>query len=69
MQAKELRSKTTEELVEQVKKMRDALKTTNMDLIGGKDKNTHKSAASRRDIARVLSVINEKEILKEAEHE
>lgn len=63
MQAKDLRSKKENELLEQLKGLRKELKEISMSVLNRKEKNVKKPRNMRKDIARVLSILKEKQIL------
>jgi large subunit ribosomal protein L29 len=67
MQAKDLRSKSNTELLEQLKNLRKELKEVSMSVLSRKEKNVKKPRDARKDIARVLSVLKEKQILEAIE--
>lgn len=60
MQVKELRNKTKEELHEMTKKLRKDGEEVMNSLIKGKEKNLKKMRSFRKDLARVLTVLKEK---------
>ena len=63
MITKELRNKSIQELKEQVKDLNVQLKDLGIKLLQNNEKNVKKVGFLKRDIARVLTIINEKEIL------
>ncbi len=67
MQAKDLRSKKDKELLEQLKSLRKELKEVSMSVLNRKEKNVKKPRNLRKDIARILSILKEKQILKAVE--
>jgi len=58
---KELRTKTIPELLALVKETKDALFTIKMDIMQSKEKNVKQVGMKKDDIARILTIINEKE--------
>ena len=64
MQAKDLRPKKEKELLEQLKNLRKELKDISMSVLNRKEKNVKKPRNLRKDIARILSILKEKQILK-----
>ena len=64
MQAKDLRPKKEKELLEQLKSLRKELKEISMSVLNRKEKNVKKPRNLRKDIARILSILKEKQILK-----
>jgi large subunit ribosomal protein L29 len=66
MQAKDLRPKTEQELHEQLKSLRKDLKEVSISVLNRKEKNIKKPRNTRKEIARVLSVLKEKQILEAA---
>ena len=64
MQAKDLRPKKEQELLEQLKSLRKELKEISMSVLNRKEKNVKKPRNLRKDIARILSILKEKQILK-----
>jgi len=65
MKAKELREKKIEELEKILKEKREKLKNLKLDLIQGKLKNVREIRETKRDIARVLTILKEKTCQKE----
>ena len=63
MKASELRQKTLNELIEQVKKLERDLSEYVLALLKGKEKNLKKPAYMKKDIARLRTVINEKKFI------
>lgn len=63
--ATDLRSKSNSELQEEVSKLREELAKVSEDLLTGKSKKTSQIISKRRGLARILTVIREKEILEE----
>lgn len=59
---KELRNKTIDELKSMVKETRDALFTVKMEVMQSKEKNLSQLSLKRDDIARMLTIIKEKEM-------
>lgn len=64
--AKDLRSKTTEELVELLNKTKVELETASSATMQGAEKDKGKSQKLRKEIAKIKTVLNEKKILSEA---
>jgi len=62
MTVAELRAKSKEELVLELKKLRAEQTKKREDLIKGKDKKTSGVSLLRKDIARVSTILKEKEI-------
>ncbi len=62
MKASELRQKTEKELQRLLTEKRDKLRELRFDLVSGKVKNVGEIRKIRRDIARILTIINEKKI-------
>jgi large subunit ribosomal protein L29 len=63
MKAKDIRQKTQSELMEQLKAMKKELRELSYSVISKKEKNVKKPRNARKDLARILSVIKEKQIL------
>jgi large subunit ribosomal protein L29 len=59
MIAKELRTKSKEELNEELKSLKKEIESTMENIIKGKEKNLRKMKALRKDIARVHTVLKE----------
>lgn len=59
-QKKELRSKTADELIKELRDMRTASATLAIDMKMGKVKNTNELYRKRKDIARVLTYLSQK---------
>jgi len=62
MKASELRQKTEKELQRLLTEKRDKLRELRFDLVSGKVKNVGEIRKIRRNIARILTIINEKKI-------
>ncbi len=60
MKAKELRKKTLTELHALLKEKRERLYYLRVELSQGKNKNLKEYRQTKKDIARILSIINEK---------
>lgn len=60
MKAKELREKSIEELLKMEKELREKLRNLRFELASGKIKNVREIRATKKDIARILTVIKEK---------
>ncbi len=65
MRARDLRNKSEEELHSLLQQKREALRQLRFDLVAGKVKNLREIRAIKKDIARILTVINEKRKAKE----
>jgi large subunit ribosomal protein L29 len=65
MKAKELREKKIEELEKILKEKREKLKNLQLDLIQGKLKNVREIRETKKDIARILTILKEKTCQKE----
>ena len=63
--AKDLRSKTTEELKELLVKTKVELQNVSSATMQGAEKDKGKSQKIRKDIAKIMTVLNEKKILAE----
>lgn len=61
MKAQELRQKSLKELHTLLKKLREELRELRFDLVVGKLKNVRKIKETKKNIARVLTVINQKQ--------
>lgn len=61
MKIKELRQKTDKELKELLIHLRDALRELRFNLAGGKVKNINEIHRTRRDIARILTLLKQHE--------
>ncbi|MFZ5424693.1 MAG: 50S ribosomal protein L29 [Patescibacteria group bacterium] len=68
MQVAELRSKTKEELLEMLDSLKIDYKNAGEDLIKGNEKNLKVQKYLRKDIARVKTILREKEILESIEN-
>jgi large subunit ribosomal protein L29 len=60
MRAKDLREKKIEELEKILKEKREKLKNLKLDLIQGKLKNVREIRETKRDIARILTILRSK---------
>lgn len=69
LNVKDLRKKTAKELVEQLSSLKKELRETSIAVLQGKEKNVRKPRKLRFDLARMLTVLKEKEILEENEGE
>lgn len=65
MNANELRPKSEQELRDEITKLKKTLTDKKEALITGKDKKMSQIAQIRKDIARISTVLREKEILKD----
>ncbi len=63
MKALEFRNKTKEELTEDLKTMRSDLEKYVRDVLMDKEKDKHKPKKLKKDIARLKTVLAEKEVL------
>ncbi len=61
MRVKEIRQKTIEDLRKLEKELREKLRGLRFDLASGKVKNVREIREIKKDIARILTVIREKE--------
>lgn len=64
MKTRELRQKSTKELQEILVNLRDKLRELRFNLAGGKVKNIKEIRQTKRDIARILSLLKEQETAK-----
>lgn len=70
MKAVDLRKKTIEELESTVKDLKKDSQEAVIEMIKGKEKDTSKIGKMKKDLARVVTVLNEKKILaQEDKHE
>lgn len=60
MKAADIRQKTQEELRRNVKEIRERLRSLRFDLTSGKVKNVREIRQIRKDVARILTVLKEK---------
>lgn len=63
MDAKELRQKNDQELLDSKKNLEKEIREVSLNTLQGKEKNVKKAGLLRRDLSRILTVINEKKIL------
>lgn len=68
-QKKELRSKTIEELIKELRDMRAEVTKLKIDMKTGKVENTNTFYRKKKDIARVLTFLNQKFVAKEINKE
>jgi len=68
-QKKELRTKTVEELIHELRGMRSEVSKLALDMKTGKAENTNALYIKRKDIARVLTYLSEKQGEKVTEKE
>jgi large subunit ribosomal protein L29 len=61
MPAKDLREKSKEELIEHRASLQKEIEGSMEDILKGKEKNVKKIRELRKDIARVLTILKEKE--------
>jgi ribosomal protein L29 len=57
---KDLLKKNKKDLIEMLKTKREALRAFNFSLVGGKTRNVKEGSAIKREIARILTVLNTK---------
>lgn len=62
MKIKEIRNKKTAELVKELQKSRDKLRTLRFDLVTKKLKKHQEISQAKRKIARILTVLSEREL-------
>jgi large subunit ribosomal protein L29 len=62
VKANEFRQLKKEELIKKLKEARDILASLKMELVQGKVKNTALIRNTRKDIARILTILKEKEL-------
>jgi ribosomal protein L29 len=67
LNASDLRAKSSEELLNQLKDNRKSLKDKSKEVLNQKEKNLKIPRSLRKDIARILHVLREKEILANSE--
>jgi len=60
MKAKELRQKSEKELQKLLQELREKLRKLRFDLVSGKVKNVREIRQTRKDIARILTILNER---------
>ena len=60
MKAKELRQKPEKELQKLLQELREKLRKLRFDLVSGKVKNVREIRQTRKDIARILTILNER---------
>lgn len=60
MKAKELRQKSEKELQKLLQELRERLRKLRFDLVSGKVKNVREIRQTRKDIARILTILNER---------
>ncbi|HAI63174.1 MAG: hypothetical protein UU64_C0001G0028 [candidate division WWE3 bacterium GW2011_GWF2_41_45] len=63
MNAKELRQKSEQELLDTKKNLEKEIREVSLNTLQGKEKNVKKAGLLRRDMAKILTVINENKIL------
>jgi large subunit ribosomal protein L29 len=61
MKTKEIRQKNTSELQKLLQEKRGKLGSLNFDLVGGKVKNIKEMRETRKDIAKILTILKEGE--------
>ena len=61
MKIKDLRKKSTKDLEKEATKLRDAIAKTQMEKFSSEDTNYKKQRNQRRDLARILTVLNEEQ--------
>lgn len=62
---RDLRKKSESDLQKLLEKTREGLRKSAVDVMQGKSKNTSKARILRKDIARIMTVLNENKIKKE----
>ncbi len=60
MKTKELRQKSEKELQKLLQELRERLRKLRFDLVSGKVKNVREIRQTRKDIARILTILNER---------
>jgi len=60
MKTKELRQKSEKELQKLLQGLRERLRKLRFDLVSGKVKNVREIRQTRKDIARILTILNER---------
>lgn len=65
MKLEELRAKSEKELNDLLKKARDEVKSSVSDVFLGKSKDTSKTKKVKKEVARILTVLREKELIAE----
>ena len=60
MKIKELRQKSEKELQKLLQELRERLRKLRFDLVSGKVKNVKEIQQTRKDIARILTILNER---------
>ncbi|KKS31923.1 hypothetical protein A2380_01290 [candidate division WWE3 bacterium RIFOXYB1_FULL_43_24] len=63
MNAKELRQKNEQELLDAKKNLEKEIREVSLNTLQGKEKNVKKAGLLRKDMSRILTVLNEKKIL------
>jgi ribosomal protein L29 len=63
MYAKDLRQKTEQEMIELRGSIEKEIRSVTLATLQGKEKNVKKAGSLRKDLSRILTVINEKRIL------
>lgn len=63
MNAKELRQKNDQELSDIKKNLEKEIREVSLNTLQGKEKNVKKAGLLRKDMARILTILNEKKIL------
>lgn len=69
MKAKDIRDKTDEELSQFLRERKDALMSFRMQLVTGQVDNVRAARAARKDIARVKTILRERELRAERKAE
>jgi ribosomal protein L29 len=67
MKTQDLRKKTQKEIMEMVRTQKVELNKLSIDLVKGKEKNVKKLGVMKKDIARMLTVLNEMNFVKETQ--
>jgi large subunit ribosomal protein L29 len=62
MKTKEIRQKNTSELQKLLQEKKGKLGSLNFDLVGGKVKNIKEMRETRKDIAKILTILKEGEV-------
>jgi len=60
MKTKEMRQKSEKELQKLLQELRERLRKLRFDLVSGKVKNVREIRQTRKDIARILTILNER---------
>ena len=68
MQAKELRTKSKDELQKELENLKKELEKRMLEIYKGKEKNVVKTRFLRRDLARINTILSEKKFMGETEN-